>query len=332
MLAAAKAAQAPSQPAPPSQPLPPGQAQPAPPSASAAPTSTAPAPTPARPGYPPAPGYGPESKHPPQPGYPPATPDVPAPVPATPTATAQAPTTTTTTPTEPAATPTAAPEPATSPYKQKVADSPFVRKGVVIGLGGGVRLCFTDLCRGAGRFDGGDEFRAGGMLRLIAAYRFIPYLAAGVEFSAAYHGVRFANIDTTRAFVFGWAVVPAVYVHPLAFSRADPYVAIGVGYTQDILRNDVESDSDSFKVRQRIRRGIARITVGLDVYVHKNVSVGPRLDIDRLFGGSLCFETTFDEEQCTDVDDFEDFDDDETPTKFALPQWLTFGIDAKGHF
>ena len=75
-----------------------------------------------------------------------------------------------------------------------------------------------------------------------------------------------------------------------------------------------------------LKRGTARLTGGLDVYVSERVALGPRFDLFLGFGGEVCVDDGMDEE-CDDVDDALDNDDEE-----ELPRNWMFGLNLSATF
>lgn len=306
-------------------PVQPPATPPAQPAAAAGPQPAAPKRAPGQPptegytpatGFPPPGGYPAETGSPPQPGYP-GAPETAVPGPPA----SAAPVSTTPTP-APAETPAD-----TTPYQRKVSESPFDRKGFAVGGGVGLRTCFTDRCTATGDFINSDIVRAGPGFRLAASYRFIPYVSVGLEVNLAAHGMRYRFEDTQSAFFFSWSAMPLIFVHPLAFSRWDPFVGLGVGIEQDINRTDFGESLDSVKVRTQTRRGVLRVALGLDIYVGKQLAVGPRVDIDRQFAGSFCVEQTHVRQECESIRGEID-----ASVRRQLPHWTTFGVDIKRHF
>jgi len=195
----------------------------------------------------------------------------------------------------------------------------------VLGATVGLRFCMTDLCRARGDYDGSDRIGGGGGLRLFGGYRFIPYLAAVLDVGIAGQRVAPESSSTVRASVFSWNAVASVIVHPLAFSRFDPYLGIGAGYNEDIQRADYDEDGYSERIRQRSRRGLVRATVGLDIYVKPRLSLGPRLEYERHFAGKLCFESTTSAEECTKIDKLS------SSERTDLPRWIIVGFSLTAH-
>lgn len=188
-----------------------------------------------------------------------------------------------------------------------------------------MRFCVTDLCRARGEYEGGDRIGGGGGLRVLAGYRFIPYLAAALDVGVAGQRVAAESSSTTRASVFSWNVAASVLVYPLAFSRFDPYVGIGVGYNEDIQRTNVDEDAYSERFRDRTRRGLVRASLGVDIYVKPRLSLGPRLDYERHFAGKLCFESTTSPEECDKVDKLS------SSERRDLPRWIVIGFSLTAH-
>lgn len=244
----------------------------------------------------------------------------------------------------PAPVPASAKDPATPPAatppaatQDRVAASPYDRNGLVVGADLGIRACFTDSCRArAPDFVNHDVVRGGVSLRASLTYRFIAYVSAGVELELGGHGLKYREEGTERARLISWSIVPMLYGHPLAFSRWDPFVGLGLGYTQDGVRKSGSFSTTTganfdLATRDRTRRGVFRFAFGLDVYLDSRLSIGPRISVDRQFAGRRCLEATVVENECTSIDE---------PPALGLPDpiqdgpgriFATFGVGLRAH-
>lgn len=121
------------------------------------------------------------------------------------------------------------------------------------------------------------------------------------------------------------------FVHPVKKSRLDPYAGVGVGWQMhratfeyDFDTPDFEGEGgDSEETTFTLKRGTARLTAGLDIYVSEHVALGPRFDLFFGFGGEACLDDGMDEE-CDDVDEvFDNDEEEELPRNWLLGLNLT---------
>ncbi len=229
--------------------------------------------------------------------------------------------------------PSAAPAAATPPAPAPPPDSPFNRRGFILRAAVGIANCLGDFCDD-------DEIRTkigpGALFEL--GYRPIEQISFGVGVQASTLKIDVdtdpgVNVDARAIMV---SPLGFFFVHPVKNSRLDPYAGVGVGWS--MIRESFESESetdtpdfegapsDSDTTTYTLKRGTARLTAGLDVYVSERVALGPRFDIFLGFGGEVCVDDGMDEE-CDDVDDAFDNDEEE-----ELPRNWMFGLNLSATF
>jgi hypothetical protein len=152
-------------------------------------------------------------------------------------------------------------EPARSKKAPASAPPSFHRRGGVLRFSPGTRFCSTASC---------EAIKPGVSMLAMGGWRPIPYLVVGGEFGFGY------NTAGAGGHLLGWSAVGLALVHPLDRPRIDPYFGVGIGFNQD------RGDGVEFN------RGLVRISLGLDVFVTKRVSLGVRYDVDRQFQGKVC--------------------------------------------
>jgi hypothetical protein len=191
-----------------------------------------------------------------------------------------------------------------NPYKQRVADSPFRREGFVLGVIAGVSGCDTgDFCNGEGFWSRtieamGEQGRhdqrpgPGPSFAFEMGLRPIPYVEALAFGHFTYHPTRLRQpgfFPEGDPFTYSASGGLALMVRPLAFTRFDPFVGFGLGYHE--YRSTVRyarSAGLEARMDERLVRLLLRPSVGLDVFVARNVALGPRFDYDLFVGGQYC--------------------------------------------
>ncbi len=227
--------------------------------------------------------------------------------------------------------PAEAPEDATrevdpKSYEGRIAASPYRRTGVVLGGSLGTRFCLQQLCAPAPE---GGGVGPGVQARLLFEYRFMPYVSAGLTAGFAYHPILNESAGSSDPNVtikergLGWSLLGTVTAYPVPFGRLDPFIGLGLGFAQERSRVNSTVMGSSSSAQTWQNRGALRLSFGLDIHVTTRFSIGPRLDIDRQFGGSQCFEDSSTSKSCDKIP---------TEVKDSLPRWVSPMIDLKGHF
>lgn len=142
------------------------------------------------------------------------------------------------------------------------------------------------------------------------------------ELGASYH--RINGGDGFRAFASSWSLAALVIAYPLAFTRWDPYVGLGVGFNQDRERYIADEGGDRFQSWSN--RGELRLALGLDVFINDIISLGPRFDYGAQFAGKLCDEATDSRKDCIGVSELE------AEIRDEAPRWFVLGLQFKAHF
>lgn len=182
----------------------------------------------------------------------------------------------------------------------------------------GIRACTQRVC---GRSE--DRIRAGAVGRALFELRFHRNVGVEAELGASYH--RIDGGEGFRAFASSWSLAAVVMAYPLAFTRFDPYVGLGVGFNQDRTRYIDEEVDDRFQSWSN--RGELRLALGLDVFLNDTITLGPRLDYGAQFAGKFCDEATNSKKDCVG---FGEIDDDEF--RAEIPRWIVVGLQFKAHF
>jgi hypothetical protein len=189
-------------------------------------------------------------------------------------------------------------------YKRRVADSPFRRLGFSLGVVAGASGCDTgDFCKGEGFWSrnveqAGEQGRydqrpgPGPSFVFEMGLRPIPYVEALAFGHFTYHPTRVRQpgfFPEGDPFTYSASGGLAVLVRPLAFTRFDPFVGFGLGYHE--YRSTIQyarSAGLEARMDERLVRLLLRPSAGLDVFVARNVALGPRFDYDLFVGGQYC--------------------------------------------
>ena len=95
-----------------------------------------------------------------------------------------------------------------------------------------------------------------------------------------------------------------VSFHPVDLGRIDPHLGVGIGYSRAQQR--FRSDQRNYELLYR--RGGVMPGGGFDVYLSRNLALGPRADIVIPFAGSQCLRQDGTED-CLNTVDIVDADD-----------------------
>ena len=194
----------------------------------------------------------------------------------------------------------------------------------------GISNCLGDFCD-----DDDLRVKVGPAATLELGYRPIEYISFGGGVSVARSKIDVdTGADGPQVDASGVMVSPLAFffVHPVKNHRLDPYGGVGVGWQLYRSKFEVDSVSDfeggssSDETTFTLKRGTARLTGGLDIYVAERVAIGPRFDLFLGFGGEACQDDGVDEE-CDDVDDVFDNDEEE-----ELPRHWIFGLNLSATF
>lgn len=192
-------------------------------------------------------------------------------------------------------------------YKLRVADSPFRRTGFALGVNVGAAGCDAgDFCRGRGfwareatnpenpneRGTYATRPGVGPSVGLELGYRPIPYVEIDAFASFTYHPTRLdvpTFFGSGESFTFSAAGGVAVLGRPLAFSRFDPFLGLGFGFhTYRSTVDFTQGVGQRLVAGERIDRFMLRLSAGLDVFVARQVALGPRLDYSFFIAGQYC--------------------------------------------
>ncbi len=208
----------------------------------------------------------------------------------------------------------------------------FDRRGLILRVAAGLANCLGDFCDD-------DELRVkigpGALLEL--GYRPIEYVSFGAGINVARMKVDVDTDPGEEVDAKALMVSPLAFffVHPVKTTRLDPYAGVSVGWQLNRSTYEASSSSSSgegeFGAADRetivtLKRGTARLTGGLDIYVARHVAIGPRFDLLLGFGGEVCVDDG-DDEACDDVDDAFDNDEEE-----ELPRNWMFGLNLSATF
>ncbi len=233
---------------------------------------------------------------------------------------------------QPAPAPVAAPAPTPAPAAQPLPEPepPYNRRGFVLRAAAGISNCLGDFCD-----DDDLRVKIGPAATFELGYRPIEHISFGAGVSLARSkidvdtGSEGPEVDASAVMLSPLAFF---FVHPVKNHRLDPYGGVGVGWQLYRSKFEVDSVSDFEGGSGRdettftLKRGTARITGGLDIYVAERVAIGPRFDLFLGFGGEAC-QDDGDDEECDDVDDVFDNDEEE-----ELPRHWIFGLNLSATF
>ena len=229
-----------------------------------------------------------------------------------------------------------------SKYSAMVEDSPFVRKGFMVMGGPGFTTCVREACTEGGWEDFplrmNDVFREADLrLGPGAMFEFggrpIEYVGITGGFSVSYNPVR--GLPDRDLWSIWYQAGANVLLYPVAFSRFDPYVGVGLGFTQMWMH-----ENDLFDGTYRYNRGNFRLSTGVDIFATQRFQLGPRFEWNVPFAGESCLKidrpavngvSQPDYDECQDVSDHGDFKD-KMPRQFGLFIQFkgTFGKDKDG--
>lgn len=206
--------------------------------------------------------------------------------------------------------------PVATPGAPSAESSPQLRGGVAVGGLLGIRGCTQDSC-GSGDY----ELRAGPVIRGAFELRFHRHIGVGGELGFGYH--KLGASDGESGFNTSVNLAAMMFAYPLARTRWDPFVGLGFGFNQDRQRLE---DDDGDRFQDWTNRGLLRASLGLDIFVTRTLTVGPRLDYHLQFAGKICTEASDIRKDCVSVSDIDgDF-------KSELPRWIVFGVQLKTRF
>lgn len=246
-------------------------------------------------------------------------------------------------------------------YLRRVEDSPFRRTGIALGIAVGASGCSgnKDWCRGTNYFafnvadlSGNPvgvfatESRPGPSFMVEVGYRPVRLVEVVGFAQSAYRPQQVnvpdgAVVDEVNAFDIGGGL--AAMIRPLAYSRFDPFVGVGLGGALHRVRLRLTSDEDIERTyEERISRLLVRASAGLNVYVIERLSVGPRFDYDFFAAGQVCTdmqrvdpsgESTSSREcqSARELDDLVEVDGFKGPAG-QLPQFWRVSLDLRTYF
>lgn len=163
--------------------------------------------------------------------------------------------------------------------------SDIVRRGFVLSPAVGATLCGHDWC---------DAYRGGFGGQLELGIRFgtlMPQVSvdggSGSDDTSTLDkqlGLPRGTIDSSRTTFFGVGGGLSVFFNHKG--RLDPYASTRLGYTRTVSLFSV----GNAQYKEVVSRGSVRLGGGLDVFIGRNVSVGPRFDVTIGFAGRVCVE------------------------------------------
>lgn len=156
----------------------------------------------------------------------------------------------------------------------------YQRTGVQTLIALGTSSCFQTFCRPDGLFDRADLL-PGPLLGVELGYRPIPYLDILGGLTLSYQPVNGVGKHTYTA--GWWAFNVGVDAFPLKSSRLDPYAGLALTYYQAWFADGGDIDHTVM-----LSRGSARFGIGVDVFVTRRFSIGPRFAQHVAFRGRTC--------------------------------------------
>lgn len=160
------------------------------------------------------------------------------------------------------------------------------REGVTIAAGVGASLCGHDWCK---------SYRGGLGWQLEAGYRFsrfMPHLSvdggAGSDDRSVLEEqlqVPYGTLASSRTSFFGVGAGMTVFLKMVG--RLDPYVTARFGYTRTRSRF---GDYGGNEFSETVSRGSVRLGGGLDIFIGRNLAIGPRFDVTIGIRGRVCAE------------------------------------------
>jgi hypothetical protein len=147
---------------------------------------------------------------------------------------------------------------------------PAATRNLELTIGMGYAQGFGDV--GANQLSLTDVATAGGALQAGVAYRIVPQLSLGVYGSGEAFG-RGDQVDTSTNVYSATAGVEAAWHFIPAASELDPWVSLGSGWRGHWLHaNQGETSTQGWQ--------IARLQVGLDYRIDKQVAIAPVVGVD----------------------------------------------------
>lgn len=153
------------------------------------------------------------------------------------------------------------------------------RTGVVVGLGAGYLGCRTAWCEG---------YKGTGAVQAELGYRF--RFIAPVLVVAGGRGPIDLDIEGVRSRLSFVDLGVGALAFPAPRTVLDPYFGLTLGWSRaEISARDTEGLG--VHASERLSRGAARFTFGLNFFVLPRVTLGPRFDIAVPFAGRWCFSS-----------------------------------------
>ncbi len=113
-------------------------------------------------------------------------------------------------------------------------------------------------------------------------------------------GLPYGTIDSAGTTFFGAGGGLSVFFN--GQGRLDPYASVRLGYTRTVSRFGIGPND----YKETVSRGSVRLGGGLDVFVGRNVSVGPRFDVTIGFAGRVCVEGGAESRTCYETRNIEE--------------------------